>query len=175
MLESMANLTQKQTATKAEHNYFELLRKFDRAMLVTHAPSFGLHARPMAIAETTEDGSIWFITGADTGKVDELNKDTTVLAVMQSSSQWLSVSGNAEVQRDRAHIEKVWKDAYKVWFKSKDDPNIVLIRLNPIEAEYWDSSGVQGLKLALQFATAFVTGKELRGTDDVNQHAKVQL
>jgi len=172
----MANQTPKQSANAAEHNFFEILRKFDRAMLVTHASGTGPRARPMAIADVSEDGSLWFITGSDTEKVDELHKDTSVLAVMQTSSLWLSVTGRAEVQRDRAHIRKIWKEAFKVWFKDADDPSIVLIRLSPTEAEYWDNSGLQGLKLALKFATAYVTGKELRGeTDDVKTHAKVKL
>ena len=79
------------------------------------------------------------------------------------------------LQRDPAHIKRLWKEAFKVWFKGPDDPTIVLIRLIPTEAEYWDNSGLQGLKLALKSAAAYVTGKELRESGDVNTHAKVQL
>jgi len=53
-----------------------------------------------------------------------------------------------------------------------------LIRLNPTEAEYWDNSGLQGLKFALKFAAAVVSGKSLRN-DEINAdpatHAKVAL
>jgi general stress protein 26 len=171
----MANPTSNTSAVTAEHNVFEILKKFDRAMLVTHGTEHGLRARPMAIAETGDDGSLWFLTGSDTEKVDEISKDMSVMAVMQTSWIWLSVTGRAELQRDRARIRKLWKDAYKVWFKDADDPRIVLVHLVPTEAEYWDSSGVQAVKLALKMATSFVTGKQLRDTEDVNTHAKVQL
>ena len=111
----------------------------------------------------------------DSSKVDELKQDDTVLAVMQSASRWLSVTGRAALQRDPAHIKRLWKEAFKLWFKGPDDPSIVLIRLAPTEAEYWDNSGLQGLKLVLKSAAAYVTGKELRESGDVNTHAKVQL
>jgi general stress protein 26 len=163
-------------AKKAQENFREILGKFDQAMLVTHSSHSGLHARPMAIAEITEDGSIWFITGVDTTKVNEALQDPNIIAVMQSSAKYLSVSGQAVLHRDRAHIQRLWKEAYKAWFSGgKDDPSIALIQLKPGEAEYWDNSGLSGLKFALQFAKAYVTGKEMQETGDVNQHAKVQL
>ena len=130
----------KGSAGQAEKNFFELLAKFDNAMLVTQPTQGGApHARPMAIAETSEDGSLWFITGADTPKIDELAHNGSILAVMQNERQWLTVSGQAELHRDRARIHQVWKESFRAWFDGKDDPNIVLIRLNPSEAEYWDN------------------------------------
>ena len=163
-------------AKKAQENFREILGKFDQAMLVTHSSQIGLRSRPMAIAEITEDGSIWFITGVDSTKVNEALQDPNIMAVMQSSAKYLSVTGQAVLHRDRAHIERLWKEPYKAWFSGgKNDPSIALIQLKPSEAEYWDNSGLSGLKFALQYAKAYVTGKELHGTDDVNQHAKVQL
>jgi general stress protein 26 len=172
----MANA--KTTHDKAEQHFFEILKEFDQAMLVTHGSTAGLHARPMAIAGTEEDGSIWFITGGETSKVYELEKDSTILAVMQKASKTLSIGGHAELARDRAKIHALWKETFRAWFEGKDDPNIVLIRLIPGEAEYWDNSGLQGLKFALKFAAAYVSGKTLRndgGGEDVDAHAKVRL
>jgi general stress protein 26 len=161
---------------KAQQNFFELLKKFDTAMLVTHSgKSAPLHARPMAVAETSEDGSVWFITGQDTPKVDEIQHDSELVATFQHERQFLSVSGRAELHHDRARIHKVWKESFRAWFNGKDDPNIVLIRLNPSSAEYWDNTGLKGLKFALKVAAAYVTGQELRGSGDVNTHAKVPL
>jgi general stress protein 26 len=174
---SMANAKTTTPEDKAQQNFLELLREFDQAMLVTRGSNAGLHARPMAIAHTDQDGSLWFITGGDTSKVFELEADATSVAVMQSSSKSLSVSGRAELSRDRNKIHELWKESFRVWFKGKDDPNIVLIRLNPAEAEYWDSSGAQGVKFALRFAKAYVTGQSMSQgqTEDVNTHAKVRL
>jgi general stress protein 26 len=172
----MANA--KTTQDKAEQHLFEILKGFDQAMLVTHGATTGLHARPMAIAATEDDGSIWFITGADTPKVDELQRDSSVLAVMQQNAKTMSIGGRSEIIRDRAKIQALWKETFRAWFKGKDDPNIVLIRLNPVEAEYWDNSGLQGIKFALKFATAYVSGKPMNTDgqlDDPSAHAKVNL
>lgn len=147
-------------------------------MFVTHGSAAGLHARPMAIAKTEPDGGIWFISGDDTSKVSELRQDSTILAVMQSGSKFMSVGGHAQLSRDRAKISELWKDSFRAWFDGKDDPNIVLIRLNPTEAEYWDNSGLKGLKFALKFAAAVVSGKNLREDErnaDVSAHAKLNL
>jgi general stress protein 26 len=173
----MANInTDPKDSAKAQQHFLEILRKFDQAMLVTQSTTGEFHARPMAIADFADDGSIWFISGEDTSKVTELKQDSKILAVMQSTAKYLSVSGRAEVQRDRAHVQRLWKDAYKAWFTGKDDPNIVLIQLRPSEAEYWDNSGIKGLKFALQYAAARVTGTEMRGeAQGVDQHAKVRM
>jgi len=161
---------------KAEQNFRELLQKFDTAMLVTHASVGGpCHARPMAVAETSEDGSIWFISRADAPKIEEIDHDREIVAVFQQPRQYLSVSGRAELHQDRARIHKVWKESYQAWFDGKDDPNIVLIRLNPSEAEYWDNTGAKGLGFALKYATALVTGQQIKGPGTVDSHAKVQL
>jgi general stress protein 26 len=172
----MGQAQAKSSDEKAQQHFRELLATFDTAMLVSHANAgSALHARPMAVAETSADGSIWFITGADTPKVDEVEHDREIVAVFQESKKWLSVSGKAELHRDRARIHKVWKESFRAWFDGKDDPNIVLIRLNPQQAEYWDNTGVKGLRFYLQVAAAYVSGQELNGPGDVKQHGKVQL
>jgi len=154
----------------------ELLRSFDFAMLVSHGPNEQLHARPMAVAETGEDGSLWFLTGIDTAKTFEVARRPEIIAVMQSASSYLSVMGAAEIFSDREHIRRIWKESFRVWFDGKDDPNIVLIRLRPISAEYWNSTGLQGLKFALRYAKAYVTGHDLRDDEgDVRAHARLQL
>jgi len=165
-----------ETAQQAEQKFIEVLRSFDYAMLVSSGAGAEPHARPMAIAESDTDGTIWFLTGKDTQKVFEIAEHTETLAVMQSSSRYLSVTGRARIVDDRARIHKLWKEPMRVWFDGKDDPNIVLIRLEPRFAEYWDNKGFSGVRLALRFAKAYVTGDSPKqNPDDVATHAKVQL
>jgi general stress protein 26 len=175
----MANVIQPANSSgeQAERRFLELLRSFDFAMLVSHAANEQLHARPMAVAESGPDGSLWFLTAIDTAKTFEVAKRPEILAVLQGSSKYLSVQGTAEISNDREHIKRLWKESFRVWFTGKDDPNIALIRLRPSAAEYWDSSGVEGLKFALRFAKAYVTGEDLRDSvgKDVKAHAKLQM
>jgi general stress protein 26 len=153
-----------------------LTRTFETAMLVTHSSSGESRARPMAIADVTESGEVWFVTGADATKVDEIKHDEHVLVVMQSSNAYLSISGHARTRKDPALVQKLWKESWRVWFKDKLDPNILLIQVTPIEGEYWDQSGTKGVKYLVRAATAYVSGKPMGGSDvDSDQHGKVRL
>ncbi len=167
-----------QDEAKAREHFFATLRKFDTAMMVTHGSDTGLHARPMAIADIDPDGGLWFITGLDTPKIDELERDTAILAVMQKATQMASVGGRARLSRDRAKIRELWKESFRGWFSGKDDPNIVLIRIEPMEGEYWDNSGLAGVKYTLKLAKAVITDKPLdrnRDDKDPDIHGKVKL
>jgi len=70
-------------ATAGDRTKFvEVLRRFDTAMLVTYAKDGGLRSRPMALAEIEDDGTTWFVTGADTAKTDEIGP------ALQHLAQW---------------------------------------------------------------------------------------
>ena len=149
-----------------EHLY-KLLKEFDIAMLVTQEPSGELHGRPMAIAELSEDGNTYFATSIDSPKVGEVEKDHSCLITFQSSSQFAVVQGMGSVVRDRALIDRLWKESWKVWFpKGKDDPKLCLFKVDAKRAEYWDNSGMQGLKSVVQ---------KKRPETDEKQNAKVAL
>ena len=70
------------SATEAEQKFMALLRDFHTAMLVSHGAN-ELHARPMAVAEVANDGSLWFLTGSDSKKAFEVARDASTMAVMQ--------------------------------------------------------------------------------------------
>jgi general stress protein 26 len=161
-------------AERAHQKFHDLSRSFDTAILVTHAKDGSSHARPMAVADVTDTGDLWFVSRQDSEKVDELVDDPRALVVMQGSAKHLVVNGHAELKKDPAKVEALWKEQWKVWFKDKHDPNLVLIHLQPDEAEYWDNSGTDGLKFFLKAASAYLSGRELKGTDDPDIHAKVR-
>src|SRR5438128_2288748 len=86
-------------------HFISLLKKFHTAMLVTHAEGHELHVRPMAIAEVEEDGRLWFISGADTAKVHEIETDSHVHLIAQDGdSAFLSLTGRASLIGDREKI-----------------------------------------------------------------------
>lgn len=71
------------------------------------------------------------------------------------------LNGRAHLTRERELIERLWSDAWRVWFpQGKSDPAICLIQIEPLEGEYWDSSGARGLKHAFQAARAYATGQQ---------------
>ncbi|MCK6591245.1 MAG: pyridoxamine 5'-phosphate oxidase family protein [Polyangiaceae bacterium] len=151
-----------------------LLKSFRNAMLVTLARDNTLRSRPMALLKVEDGGDCWFMTGLDTGKVDEIERNPKVNVSLQDDGKFLSLSGHAAITRDRQKINELWSEHLKVYFpKGKDDPNLVLIRMTPTEGEYWDNEGLQGLKFLLEAAKAYVTGTT--PNVDSGQHGSVTM
>src|SRR6187549_1353382 len=70
------------TQPDSTRKLYELLHGFSTAMLITHSGG-RLRARPMAIASLTESCELWFITGQDSAKAHEIERDTRVNVVCQ--------------------------------------------------------------------------------------------
>ena len=154
----------------------ELVSRFDTAMLVTRTGDGGMRARPLSIADTGEEGALYFSTAIDSPKVHELEMDPHIAVVMQDGRRYVSVSGVARVVRDRALIDRLWSASWKIWFpKGKDDPSLCLLHVEPIEAAYWDMSGREGVKYAFQMAKAFLTGTQPSSDQDERHTGRVKL
>ena len=153
---------------------YDIIKDFDNAILVTRLADGRSHARPMAVAEIRPDGDIFFTTDIHSPKIAEIAANPDVVVTFQSGAQFAAVGGRAEVVRDRALIEELWSEAWKIWFPGgKTDPALCLIRVDGREGEYWDNAGAQGIKRAFQTAKAYIKGQtpEL----DEKQNAKVRI
>lgn len=146
-------------STEDRAKLVELLNEFSTAMLITHESEGRLRARPMAIGQVDDDGTIWFLSGEDTAKVHEILRDTRVhLSLQKDRAIYLSINGHATLVHNRAKVDELWEESYKVWFPGgKDDPNLVLISVEPEDAEYWDNHGWKKVKYLFQSAKAYIT------------------
>jgi general stress protein 26 len=132
-----------------------------------------LHSRPMRLQDKEFDGDLWFMTKADSGKVHEIetNPQVCVSFARPDKQDYISVSGTAELVRDRAKIEEFWSPIYISFFPDgKDDPDLALIKVSAEQAEYWDSP-TSPVVYAAGFLKATLTGKQL----NVGEHEKVKL
>ena len=171
-----ANYASAGPAPHSERHFFELLREFDTANVITRARTGSLHGRPMAIVDVGEDATLWFITGVDSPKVLEVRDDSRAMICLQSSTRFVTINGHLELVADRAKVDQIWKEAYRVWFEGQNDPELVLLRFTPFDAEYWDNSGAHGIKHAFEAAKAYLQGQKLTRADaDPEAHAKVVL
>jgi general stress protein 26 len=158
----------------AHAHLYELLKDFDTGMLVTHSDDRGGHARPMAVAELRPDVDAYFVTAIDSPKVAEIEENHNVTLTFQSPHQFATLSGRMSVVRDQALLDRLWKEPWKVWFpRGKSDPSLALLKLDPDYGEYWDNTGVQGLKYAFRAAKAYAAGTT--PATDREQSAKVPL
>ncbi|HEU4518017.1 MAG TPA: pyridoxamine 5'-phosphate oxidase family protein [Microvirga sp.] len=143
------------------HKLYELIKDVKIAMMTTVDTDGTLHSRPMYNQDADEHGDLWFFTKINSPKTTELSRDNEVnLGYCDPSKQhYVSVSGKAEIVRDRAKIEEKWSEGLRTWFpEGKDDPSIALIRVHPAKGEYWDSPSSTVLHL-YGYAKAALTGQ----------------
>ncbi len=153
--------------------FIELARSFRSGMLVTHDGQ-EMHARPMWIAEVDDNGDVFFVTSMASPKATEIETDPRVSLVLQESSRYVAARGEARVIKDRSLVERLWREEWRVWFpQGKDQEDLGFIAIELRDAEYWDNSGVQGVKYVMSAAKAYAEGARPRL--DKEQHAKTPV
>jgi general stress protein 26 len=166
--------TPKQTRENDLEKLRELVKDIDFCMLTTVDEGGDLHSRPMSSnGDIDQDGDIWFFTNASSHKVSEIAKlpKVNVSFADPDNQVYVSVSGTAQLIRDRAKIDELWRPEFKMWFpEGKDDPEVALLRVNLEKAEYWDSPS-STIGYALSFVSSIVTGKE----PDLGENKKVDF
>ena len=145
-------------------------------MTTTSDDDKSLRSRPMATQKPEPDHSLLFLTDKDSAKVYEVQKDAYVGLSYSNPDDnvYVSVSGRCNAYRDQAKINELWREDLKAWFpEGKEDPNIMILKVEIDKGEYWDSpSGL--LSRAYAYARAVATG-EKSDSDDVNEHAKINV
>jgi general stress protein 26 len=140
-------------------SFVELLGDFDTAMLVTQLPSADLISRPMAVQQPRPDRALWFVTSSDTVSAQNIAAYQGVNLSFHRSSDhaWVSVSGKAELNSDRALIESLWKPDWGIWFpQGKGTPNLVLVDVEPQQIDFWEPAHGK-IGTIFQMAKAAVT------------------
>jgi general stress protein 26 len=126
----------------------------------------------MATAKVEDDlSAIWFACQADSHVAEEVRADPRVYLgfTNHTGAEWASVNGRATIVTDRATIKALWSPMWKSWFDGPDDPRITLIRVDPTDAEYWDSGSRAVMLVKMAFAA--VTGAKVSEGD----HARVNV
>lgn len=154
----------------------DLLRDFDTGILVTHAGNDRLHGRPMAVAQVEDNCDIWFVTGMDTPKMDEIRSNDHVLVTFQNGrDRSLSVRGRAELIRDPQKLDEIWHEEFKAWFPGgKEDPNVALIHVRTDEGEYWDNAGANKVTYTVEALKAYFTNSK-PDIKEGKQHGRLSI
>ena len=139
-----------------------LIKEIDFGMLTTVDAEGRLNSRPMSTNKKAEfDGDIWFFTYGESPKVHQIETKPYVnVAFSDPKTQtYVSLSGRAELVRDKAKIEELWEPALQAWFpQGVDEPDIALLKINADQAEYWDTPSSPIAHLA-SLAKVAVTGR----------------
>lgn len=115
------------------------------------------HTRPMtAQLDGDERGPIWFFTSTDSVIAQQLagsaSRRATAAFASKGHDLFASIQGSLRSDNDHAVIDRLWNPFIAAWFEGgKDDPKLVLLRLDAEHAEIWlnASSLLSGVKLLL--------------------------
>lgn len=130
-------------------------------------------SRPMATAKVEEDGSIWFFTNEYSLKSKEVSKENQVTLGYSNpaDNSYLTVNGTAELVDDKVRKEAYFATPVKAWFpEGLADPRLILIKVTPATAEYWDSSSSKMVVL-FNMLKAIVKGEQY----DEGVHDKINF
>lgn len=151
----------------------EKIEDIEICMFSTVEPNGKIISRPMSTRKMDPDGTLWFFTNEMSEKVDDVEAFENVnLAYANIGSQaYVSISGSAELVRDRMVIEKLWSPILKAWFpRGLEDPNLALLKVIPHSAEYWNSTASK-MEQMLNVAKAIMKGRQY----EAGEHGQINL
>ncbi|MCW3493959.1 pyridoxamine 5'-phosphate oxidase family protein [Microbacterium sp. SSM24] len=162
------------TGPEAIERVRELVEDIDFTMLTTRDAAGNLVSRPMSTRQMDEGGDIWFFTLEHTDKVVQAESDPehdVGLSYLDAKDhRYVSVAGRANIVHDRAKMEELYSPSLDIWFeKGLDTPDIALLRVTPVECEFWEPAHGK-LVVAAGMLKALVTKDT---PDDLMRHGRV--
>ena len=108
--------------------------------------------------------------------VHEIGDNAHVAVVCQQErSAYLSISGAGMIVHEPSRVRQLWREPFRVWFPGgPEDPDLRLLVVEPLVAEYWDNRGTNGLEYMFEAAKAYVSGTR-PDVDGGDQHGRVPL
>lgn len=147
---------------------YELIDDIEIALMTTRRSDGSLVCRPMATQARAEGTDLWFVTNAETAKIDELETDPHVnLAYYKNGTyEFVSVSGIARLSRDPQRIRELYSPDWRAWFGDEggardggpDDPRLVLVLVEAQSATYLKARHGKALTL-FNVVKGVVTGE----------------
>jgi len=163
------------------HQLYELIDDIEIALMTTRRADGSLVSRPMATQARKDGTDLWFVTNAETAKIDELETDPHVnLAYYKNGTyEFVSVSGIAHLSRDPQRIRELYSPDWRAWFGDEggarnggpEDPRLMLVLVEAQSATYLKAAHGKAVTL-FNVVKGAVTGERPRvGTQGVlNQH-----
>jgi len=121
-----------------------------------------LKSRPMQTSKIDEDGNFWFFTDRDSDIIKELKTgfQVNLAYACPKDNDYLSVAGAAVMIEEQSKIDELWSPILKAWFpEGKNSGNLVLIRVSPVSAAYWDATSSKLVEL-FNIGKALATGEK---------------
>lgn len=124
------------------------------------------HFQPMTAFVERETSTLWFFTKADTDLAQSVAATGGDAAfIFLDRKLQACVDGRLSLSRDRERIDRYWNAHVAAWYpEGKDDPAMVLLRLDVSTAAVWITEG--GL---LKYAFEVAKANAAKTTPDVGE------
>ncbi|MEB0057280.1 MULTISPECIES: pyridoxamine 5'-phosphate oxidase family protein [unclassified Variovorax] len=164
------------TTTNEHDKLFDLI-KDTRFGMLTHRHSDGqLHSHPLTTQnkKVDEASTLYFFVPKDGDIAKHVASDGSVNVAYANTDadSYVSVTGQASLLEDQAKKNELFNPAAKAWFpKGPTDPNVGLLAVKILDAEYWDVTDSKMVQL-FKIAKAAMTGDPLK---DLGEHKKLNV
>ncbi|WP_449376714.1 pyridoxamine 5'-phosphate oxidase family protein [Bacillus safensis] len=93
-------------------------------------------------------------TSKETHKAEEIEKNPNVHILIGYSGEgfgdtYAEIAGTAGLTDDRELIDRLWSDEMEKWFKGKEDPNLVILKIEPTSIRYMNEGSRTPAELSL--------------------------
>lgn len=93
-------------------------------------------------------------TSKETHKAEEIEKNPNVHILIGYSGEgfgdtYAEIAGTASLTDDPELIDRLWSDEMEKWFKGKDDPNLVILKIDPTSIRYMNEGSRTPAELSL--------------------------
>ena len=152
---------------------WDLVRDIRAAMLVTQNANGAMSARPMSAVNKDFTDRLWFMTSADSPKLEDIRAMPLVLVAYAEpkDQNYVSVRGSARIVTDAVKIRELWTEAARVWFpRGPDESNIALIEVSVDSAEYWDAPSA-----TMVYAYGYAKARLTRKPPDIGENKTVKF
>jgi general stress protein 26 len=149
--------------------FYQMVEDIEVAMMTTRRRDGHLRSRAMATQKRASGADLWFVTAADSGKLEDIEHDphVNISYYKNSSREWISVSGIGRISQDRHKIAELYEPDWKMWFGDEgderhgtpDDPRIILVGVTMHAAEFLEVDKPRPVVL-YELVKGWLTGSE---------------
>ena len=155
----------------------KILSKFwealgDSPTVMLGIPSQNAHSEPMtAFFDSSVPNTLWFYTRRDNRAAQGLGKGPAMIQFAGKGHDiFACLRGDLAIEADKNRIDQFWSQHVAAWFdQGRDDPNMIMLRFDPTDAELWEADMSVLGKLKMVFGGT-IDREEMK-----DNHAEVAL
>jgi len=121
-----------------EEKFWKALKDSPFMMLGVEGTRDGA-TQPMTAQFDERGGPIWFFTANDHDVVAALAESDQAIAAYASKGHdlYASIRGRLRTEQDRAVVDRFWNAVAAQWYEGKEDPKLVMLRLDIESVKVW--------------------------------------